>query len=337
MSIDEFPTTLLNKETEVNTRDAFSGLDAIGIYFSAHWCPPCKKFTPILGEKYAKLKEAGKKVEIVFASSDRNQEAFNDYYKEMPFLALKYEDRDVKNRLAKRYKCEGIPYLVFVNPNTWETITTNGRGEISSESYIENFPYLPRPMYDLSESMEGLMEEIAFVCFNDYAEKEIQDANKEVIMEFAKAHKAEGGFVKAWFTANGKSGIEKQMRPSFELGSISKKHECELSKVNPEKDNVGPYCQGSCCDECRKFMPATETSYRCMDCQYDNCLGCYEKMQNLPQDIGEIKKPQMTLLDFPNRKFWFPSKGKDEITKENIQFLLDEYNNKTLEERVLKI
>jgi len=142
----------------------------------------------------------------------------------MPFLALKYEDRDAKNSLAKRYNCKGIPYLVFVDPNNWETITTNGRGEISGDNFIENFPYFPRAMYDLSESTDGLMEEMAFVCFNDYANKETQNDNQQVIMEFAKAHKAEKGFVKAWFTGNGKGGIEKQMRPSFGLGTLNEEN-----------------------------------------------------------------------------------------------------------------
>ena len=28
----------------------------IGIYFSAHWCPPCRGFTPKLVEWYGKVK-----------------------------------------------------------------------------------------------------------------------------------------------------------------------------------------------------------------------------------------------------------------------------------------
>lgn len=40
-------TTLLNKESEVSTVDALSDSRLIALYFSAHWCPPCRKFTPV--------------------------------------------------------------------------------------------------------------------------------------------------------------------------------------------------------------------------------------------------------------------------------------------------
>ena len=26
--------------------------ECIGLYFSAHWCPPCRKFTPILKQRW---------------------------------------------------------------------------------------------------------------------------------------------------------------------------------------------------------------------------------------------------------------------------------------------
>merc|ERR1719495_1556006 len=41
----------------------------LGLYFSAHWCPPCRGFTPKLAETYKKLKEQGQNFEIVFVSS----------------------------------------------------------------------------------------------------------------------------------------------------------------------------------------------------------------------------------------------------------------------------
>ena len=68
-----------------------------GVYFSAHWCPPCRGFTPVLAEFYKKwVEEEGKSLEIVFVSSDRDQEAFDEYYNSMPWAALKFEFRDEK-------------------------------------------------------------------------------------------------------------------------------------------------------------------------------------------------------------------------------------------------
>merc|ERR1712178_316196 len=71
---------LQGKSGNVTTTEALADVDAVGIYFSAHWCPPCRGFTPKLAEIYKSMKAAGKKFEIVFASSDRDQTAFDEYY-----------------------------------------------------------------------------------------------------------------------------------------------------------------------------------------------------------------------------------------------------------------
>lgn len=70
----------------------------LGIYFSAHWCPPCRAFTPQLAQWYKNFKEGpnGDKFNIVFVSSDRDEKSFKEYFKEMPWLALPYEFRDKK-------------------------------------------------------------------------------------------------------------------------------------------------------------------------------------------------------------------------------------------------
>merc|ERR1712100_478979 len=113
-----FGSKLLKGEAEVNTAEALAGLDAIGIYFSAHWCGPCRGFTPKLVEAYKKLQDAGKKFEIVFASSDQSEDQFKSYFAEMPWTALPYAQRELKESLGDEHECEGIPYLVIIDGNT---------------------------------------------------------------------------------------------------------------------------------------------------------------------------------------------------------------------------
>lgn len=48
----------------------------VGIYFSAHWCPPCRQFTPLLVQTYNKLRAEGKEFEVVFVSSDKSLPQF---------------------------------------------------------------------------------------------------------------------------------------------------------------------------------------------------------------------------------------------------------------------
>merc|ERR1712061_422912 len=104
---------------------AKTGGKPIGLYFSAHWCPPCRGFTPKLAEWYTKdLQKKG--LEIVFVSSDRDEKAFNEYYAEQPWTALPYTSRDLKNQLSKKFKVQGIPSFVILDADG-KVITKDGR------------------------------------------------------------------------------------------------------------------------------------------------------------------------------------------------------------------
>ena len=67
---------------------------------SAHWCPPCKAFTPKLAARYAKAAEQGKNFEIVFCSWDKNKSQFEEYFSEMPWLAIPYENSAVRDAVG---------------------------------------------------------------------------------------------------------------------------------------------------------------------------------------------------------------------------------------------
>jgi nucleoredoxin len=71
-------------------------------YFSAHWCGPCRSFTPRFAEWYsAKVggMPAGKKFETIFVSGDRDAASFSEYAATMPWLALDFAQRDVAEEL----------------------------------------------------------------------------------------------------------------------------------------------------------------------------------------------------------------------------------------------
>merc|ERR1711975_163861 len=136
----------------VETSSALAGVEAVGIYFSAHWCPPCRGFTPKLAESYNSMKAAGKKFEIVFASSDRDTGAFDEYFKEMPWLALPYVDRSKKDALSKKFKVQGIPTLVIVDKEG-KTITTDGRSAVTEDPTGENFPWIPPTFADITANL----------------------------------------------------------------------------------------------------------------------------------------------------------------------------------------
>jgi len=138
---DIFGPTLLTKEGEKSTEEVLEGATAVGIYFSAHWCPPCRGFTPKLSEWYkASLKDKG--MRIVFVSSDKDEEAFNSYYSEQPWAALPFANRDLKAKLSKTYKVQGIPSFVILSSGG-ELITKDGREAVSKDPTGEKYPWEP--------------------------------------------------------------------------------------------------------------------------------------------------------------------------------------------------
>merc|ERR1711988_83039 len=150
--VELFGDELTTKDGKTKTGNVLEDVDAVGIYFSAHWCPPCRGFTPKLAEIYTTMKANGKKFEIVFVSSDRDEASFDDYFKDMPWLALPFADRAGKDRLNKKFKVQGIPSLVIVDKDG-QTITTDGRSAVSEDPQGANFPWIPPTFSDV---MEGL-------------------------------------------------------------------------------------------------------------------------------------------------------------------------------------
>jgi len=128
-------------EKEVEACQLKDRLDGaiVGLYFSAHWCPPCRGFTPTLVKFYSNLRAKGQKFEIIFVSSDSDQDSFKEYYNSMPWLAFPLGDVR-KDKLAAKYSVGGIPALVLLGPDG-ETITTQGRSFVLKDPKGDDFPW----------------------------------------------------------------------------------------------------------------------------------------------------------------------------------------------------
>jgi len=110
-----FGPTILTQDGEKPTAEALGGKTHVLVYFSAHWCPPCRGYTPQLSDAYKASAKAGKETAIVFVSSDQDQAGFDSYFGEMSFFAVPYAARDVKDALAAKYGVRGIPTLVLLD------------------------------------------------------------------------------------------------------------------------------------------------------------------------------------------------------------------------------
>lgn len=182
-----------NKGNSV-TLDYLKSLSGVGFYHSAHWCPPCRKFTPELAKWYsAQCGKGGKlegKCDIIFVSADRDEKSFKDYFGEMPWKALPFHD-STKDELDAIFKIEGIPALIFVD-GEGNILTEDGRSKVMSQP--DNFPWPPAPCDSLDEATSYINDTTTAVLFTDNC------------TDAAKAEAAESvfrGVAERYFKANG--------------------------------------------------------------------------------------------------------------------------------------
>ena len=105
--------------------------EVILYYFSAHWCPPCRQFTPMLKDFYGEIEDQN--VEIVFVSSDRSTEDMLSYMKEShgDWLATEHGSELTKS-LKEKYGISGIPTLIVVKADG-TVVTKDGRADVVSK------------------------------------------------------------------------------------------------------------------------------------------------------------------------------------------------------------
>ena len=138
--IEQIGAQLLTKDGLKPTEEVLKGAKHVLAYFSAHWCPPCKAFTPALAGFYTQHKEA-LSFEVVFFSLDHDAAAFESYYNDMPWTAVPYE-ASTRNSFAAKHGGDGIPELVIFSPEG-AVVTHKGVEMVTTDAKAENFPWAP--------------------------------------------------------------------------------------------------------------------------------------------------------------------------------------------------
>lgn len=129
---------------------------AIGIYFSANWYPPCRKFTTTLANTYEQLKKCNidPGFEVVFVSSDEDLDSFDEYRSSMPWVSIPFSATTTKRALNLKFDVESIPCFIILQPNyddKQDSIIENGVDVIDR--------YGARAYPFTKERLEELMEE----------------------------------------------------------------------------------------------------------------------------------------------------------------------------------
>jgi len=103
----------------------------IAYYFSAHWCPPCRQFTPILKKFYEITQD---KLDIVFVSRDFDKKSQIDYMSNDHgnwFCIDCEEDKDAAEKQMSEWGITGIPALIVTKANG-DVVTKQGREAVVS-------------------------------------------------------------------------------------------------------------------------------------------------------------------------------------------------------------
>ena len=129
--VEYFGERLKTNEGIGATNELLNGKARIGIYFAAHWNPPCRGFTPILTEFYESVFKANSNdLAIVFVSADSDDQAYEDYYEAMPWYAVPYEDRDRAEALGTKFGIRSIPFFIVLDSYDGSMIDSNGRSTV---------------------------------------------------------------------------------------------------------------------------------------------------------------------------------------------------------------
>lgn len=203
---DELQNVLLKSDlTKLEDAGAAIGGKYLGIYFSAHWCPPCQQFTPILANFYNNLKAQRNDFEIIFVSSDKSAAEFKAYAATMPWLVLDYDRRDLKGSLGQAFNVTGIPTLIWLDP-TGQVMSMEGRKRVMDDRMGANFPWNKKgeKMSEGEKAGGGLQgqnvgerKQVYSDVNGDIDMKKSSCLNSDPDTPFASVFSAEGGLVRS--------------------------------------------------------------------------------------------------------------------------------------------
>eukprot|EP01063_Lacrimia_lanifica_P036695 TRINITY_DN7357_c0_g1_i1.p1 TRINITY_DN7357_c0_g1~~TRINITY_DN7357_c0_g1_i1.p1 ORF type:complete len:497 (+),score=183.00 TRINITY_DN7357_c0_g1_i1:224-1492(+) len=131
---------LVTKDGNKPTADVLAGKEYVLLYFSASWCPPCQRFTPLLENFYA---AHGSKLnfEVVFVSGDRDEKSMKEYYAKMPWAAIPFGASE-RQQCSGKYCGDGIPDLAIFD-KMGNVVKQGAVQNVMGDREAKNFPWPP--------------------------------------------------------------------------------------------------------------------------------------------------------------------------------------------------
>jgi len=318
---------VLSEECSKTVEEAMKGKKALALYFSAHWCPPCRGFTPQLAEWYGKHLSS-KGLEVIFVSSDRDEESFKEYFDTMPWLALDFADRKLKNKLSNAFGVSGIPALIILDSEL-NIITKEGRGAISSDPEGNEMPWFPKPVANLKAGSGDINQIATVLVFCETSDADEQKAIEAALTPIGQKYKekakeaGEDPQFNVMIATEG-SGLAPRIRSMLGLAGLPPApHEHPLEKSDRES--------GWGCDGCGASGQGKER-YRCAQgCDFDFCGDCNAKAGLKVEKMA----PRLALLDIPSDGAYYLGDEAIAITTASVETFLADFSAGKLERKQL--
>eukprot|EP00920_Eleutheroschizon_duboscqi_P025481 GHVT01062689.1.p1 GENE.GHVT01062689.1~~GHVT01062689.1.p1 ORF type:complete len:770 (+),score=100.61 GHVT01062689.1:269-2578(+) len=214
---------LIDSNNNVVDKESLKG-KTLGLYFSASWCAPCRRFTPKLREVYKRLKAEGREFEVVFVSNDESATKFQEYFsgapgseattsdqtegtttgseealttpegtvdakEAMPWLAIPFADAQRRAMLQDELGVGALPTLVMLD-SSGKVITANACGAVTRDPAAESYPWTPKPVLDIADTLEGFAEKPVLLVFMEGVGKATQESIEKALHTVATAQRA---------------------------------------------------------------------------------------------------------------------------------------------------
>lgn len=191
------PPSLLSRDDTTVLSSSLTG-KITALFFAASTSKPCQILAPKLAAIYTELEKAEKLFEVVLVSSDTDKAAYDTFRKSLPFPALRFEEKGVRESLEKQFEASVVPSLVLFDEQG-KLITTKGK-EAVFVGGAKAYPYKPsapasgaaggEPKAEKVESKENRFSQLLGSILVDNKENKTESASlkgKVVALYFSGA------------------------------------------------------------------------------------------------------------------------------------------------------